>query len=276
MTIPKLKNNPWTHHTRQAPESVLLSEVCLDDGSINLVDTHVHTNYSDGTASVREVEEMCRRQDIGACITDHNEIRGSIKLYDRQKIPCLPGIELGSKEQVELIGFFNNAQNLEFFYKKQVEPNKMRKLYAFLPCPLETILRSVTEYGGVVSIPHPFGPLWKNVSHGKRRRPAVMRTIWQADCIEVWNGGLSKKANTKALKLCEQMGMIPLAGSDSHDPDTIGSVLVAFKESVTSDNMFHAILESRISAILARNGRPRYLTNAWKIAKRHSVKFIFN
>jgi predicted metal-dependent phosphoesterase TrpH len=191
-------------------------------------------------------------------------------------VPCLPAVELGSKEQIELIAIFNEAQTLEYFYKRQVEPNRMRKLYAFLPCPLEVLLRSVTELGGLVSIPHPFGPLWKNVSHGKRRRPAIIRTIWEADCIEVWNGGLSKRANTKALKLCEQMGMIPLAGSDSHDPETIGSVLVAFKNSITSDNMFQHIQNSQISAILARNGRPRYLSNAWKIAKRHSIKFIFH
>ena len=41
-----------------------------------LVDTHVHTHYSDGIAGVPRIERFCRDRGMGVAVTDHNEIRG--------------------------------------------------------------------------------------------------------------------------------------------------------------------------------------------------------
>jgi hypothetical protein len=112
------------------------------------------------------------------------------------------------------------------------------------------------------------------VEHGKKRRQVIYKALEGADCIEVLNGGLSKRANKKALQLCEKMGRIPLGGSDSHRLETIGSVVVAFQQAVTTANLFDTILNGQILGILGRDARPRYLTNVWQVAKRHSRRFI--
>jgi predicted metal-dependent phosphoesterase TrpH len=37
-----------------------------------LVDTHVHSRYSDGTAGIPRIERHCRDRGMGIAITDHN------------------------------------------------------------------------------------------------------------------------------------------------------------------------------------------------------------
>src|SRR5687768_18294652 len=49
-----------------------------------LVDTHVHTRYSDGTAGVPRIERHCRDRGMGLAVTDHNEIRGAVHLFERE------------------------------------------------------------------------------------------------------------------------------------------------------------------------------------------------
>ena len=243
-------------------------------GDVTLVDTHVHTNYSDGVTTVEQVEEACLSKGIGCCITDHNEIRGAMHLLERQQVPCLPAIEIGSKEQIELIVYFRHAESLSDFFKKHVEPHRTRRWYAFLPRSLDYLVAAVSEYDVLLSMPHPFAPLWKNIEYGRKRREAVYRTLSGTDCIEVVNGSQTARANRRALKLCEDLGRIPLGGSDSHQPDTIGSAVVAFSQSVNSGNLYDAIHGGHIFGILGQDGRPKHVENVWHIAKTHSRKFL--
>src|SRR5262245_36286609 len=82
-----------------------------------LVDTHVHTHYSDGLASVARIERFCRRHGLGIAVTDHNEIRGSTLMYERERVPVIPGLEVGTEEGVDLLVYFSSAERLEEFYK---------------------------------------------------------------------------------------------------------------------------------------------------------------
>ena len=87
-----------------------------------LVDTHVHTHYSDGIASVARVERFCGDRGIGVAITDHNEIRGATSIYERERTPVIPAIEVGTEEGVDLLVYFSRAELLEDFYREGVEP----------------------------------------------------------------------------------------------------------------------------------------------------------
>lgn len=243
-------------------------------GDVTFVDTHVHTDHSDGVTTVGQVEEICRAKGIGCCITDHNEIRGTMELVERQLVHTLPAIEVGSKEQIELLVYFRQPESLVDFYKKHVEPHRTKRWYAFLPRSLDYMVAAVSEYDVLLSLPHPFAPLWKNIEYGRKRRDAVYRTLSGTDCIEVVNGSQTARANRRALKLCEQLGRIPMGGSDSHHPDTIGSVMVAFNQSVSSENLFDAIHDGHIFGILGHDGRSKYVANVWHLAKTHSRKFI--
>ena len=268
------KNKKSNNHFVRQPYAVMWPEINLAEGEVRLVDTHVHTNYSDGTAEVRDVEEACLSMDIGCCITDHNEIRGAVKLLERDRVPTVPAIEVGSREKIELLVFFQTAWECEEYYRKHIEPFRLRRFYTFLPRSLDYLIAAISDYNTLVSIPHPFAPLWKNIQYGRKRRDTVNRALAAADCIEVLNGGLPKRANRRALRLCEQLGCLPLGGSDSHDIDSIGSVVVAFRTAVTSASLFEAMSNGRMMAILGQDSRPRYLSNFWHMAKRHSRKFV--
>ena len=113
----------------------------IDGAEIELIDTHIHTRYSDGAATVRDVEEACREREIGCCITDHNEIRGTILLAGRGRVPCLPAIEVGSREQIDLLLFFRRPESCEGFFREHVEPYRSRRWYAWLPRSLSDLMR---------------------------------------------------------------------------------------------------------------------------------------
>jgi len=247
--------------------------VILDD-AVSLIDTHIHTVYSDGTATVREVEDICLDQGIGGCITDHNEIRGSLALYDRGRIPTLPAIELGSRERIELMLFFRRPEACENFFLAHVEPYRKKRWYTFLPRSLDHLVNAAREHDVLISVPHPYAPLWKNIESGKRRSGAVLRVLNRADGIEVLNGALTRRANRRAWYLCRRLRKVPLAGSDSHDLETVGSVVVAFDRAVNSVNLFDCLKKHQICSLFGPWHRPRYMANTWQGVKRHTLKFI--
>ncbi len=115
-------------HNRKSwsSQSVFLSEDHVaPPTAVSFVDTHVHTRFSDGGATIQQVEEVCRELEIGCLIADHNEIRGSIKLLDRMKVPTLPSMEVGSREQIDLLMYFRSAEEAEIFFRLHVEPYRL-------------------------------------------------------------------------------------------------------------------------------------------------------
>ena len=71
----------------------------------NVVDIHVHTDYSDGNFSVRELVKKCKRRKIGACVTDHNYIKGSVELCSSD-VFSVPSIEVTSRDCMDLLVYF--------------------------------------------------------------------------------------------------------------------------------------------------------------------------
>ena len=84
-----------------------------------LVDTHVHTTYSDGIAGIPRIERFCSYRGLGLAITDHNEIRGAASIFERERLPVIPGIEVGTEEGVDLLVYFPSAELLE---EMEIEP----------------------------------------------------------------------------------------------------------------------------------------------------------
>jgi predicted metal-dependent phosphoesterase TrpH len=248
----------------------------MDDANreITMVDTHLHTRFSDGVAGVKDVEDICRWIGIGACITDHNEIRASLQLLERNRIPTVPALEVGSREKIELLVYFRNADDLIDFYRVHIEPYRKRRYYAFLPRSLDNLVEGAREYDSLISLPHPFAPLWKNIDHGRKRHPAVFRALRDVDCIEIYNAALADRANERAWRLCQRLDKIPLGGSDSHTLAGIGDVVVGFNRMVASDNLFDAMVNDDIYGVFSRRNRLYHISGAWQVAIRHSQKFV--
>ncbi len=209
-----------------------------------LVDTHVHTRYSDGLAGVPRIERFCRDRGLGVAVTDHNEIRGSISMFERERVPVIPGIEVGTEEGVDLLVYFAEASRLEEFYKAAIEPYlRPRFMSRSWVCTIDC-LRAANEMEAYVSLAHPFafGRKSLDYQHGRRGRPFVESVMRAVDAIELYNGGIHRQANRKAKEYAVTAGKRLTVGSDSHRLGTIGSCGTYLRPA--ADNKSTAMFES--------------------------------
>ena len=274
MTNIKRKLKRARQCVRDRKNSLAIPTVENGNRDVTMVDTHLHTRFSDGVAGVKDVEDICRWIGIGACITDHNEVRASLQLRERDRIPTVPALEVGSSEKIELLVYFRNAEDLLDFYRVHIEPYRKRRYYAFLPRSLDCLVEGAREYESLISLPHPFAPLWKNIDHGRKRHPAVFRALGAADGIEVHNAALADRSNDRAWRLCQRLDKIPLGGSDSHTLAGIGDVVVGFNRPVTSGDLFDAMISDEIYGVFSRGNRLFHVSSAWQVVMRHSQKFV--
>ena len=213
-----------------------------------LVDTHVHTRYSDGIAGVKRIERHCRNRVLGVAVTDHNEIRGAISLYERERVPVIPGIEVGTEEGVDLLVYFASASALEEFYIGAVEPYLRHRFMVRSWIRAEHCLRTARELGGYVSLAHPFALGRKSLDyqHGRRGKSFVQIILDGVDAIELHNGGVHRQANLKAKTYAATAGKRLTVGSDSHRLGTIGSsgTYLSTALGITPQALFQALAES--------------------------------
>ncbi len=105
------------------------------------IDMHVHTIYSDGEKSPKEILEMCHKQNIKIIsITDHNNIEGvkiAIQTNPYKDMVVIPGIEFSASSsmvagQVHILGYNMNLNDTELnsITKLIMQSNKDRIKYA--------------------------------------------------------------------------------------------------------------------------------------------------
>jgi predicted metal-dependent phosphoesterase TrpH len=190
-----------------------------------LVDTHVHTHYSDGLAGVPRIERFCRDRGLGVAVTDHNEIRGSTIMFERERVPVIPGVEVGTEEGVDLLVYFSSAERLEDFYKEAIEPFLRARFMSRSWVRTVDCLRAAREMGAYISLAHPFafGRKSLDYQHGRRGESFVEAVMEAVDAIELYNGGIHRQANRKAKEYALTAGKRLTVGSDSHRLGTIGS-----------------------------------------------------
>ena len=190
-----------------------------------LVDTHVHTRYSDGTAGIPRIEHHCRDRGMGLAVTDHNEIRGAVHIFERERVPAIPGIEVGTEEGVDLLVYFESAPLLEEFYIDAVEPFLRTRFMVRSWIRALRCLQAAREMGGYVSLAHPFALGRKSLDyqHGRHGRPFVETIMDGVDAIELYNGGVHRQANLKASEYAAVAGKRLTVGSDAHRLRTIGT-----------------------------------------------------
>lgn len=210
-----------------------------------LVDTHVHTHYSDGLAGVPRIERFCRERAIGVAVTDHNEIRGSTSMFERERVPVIPGIEVGTEEGVDLLVYFGSAERLEEFFKEAIEPFLRTRFMSRSWVRSLKCLQSAREMGAYISLAHPFAFGRKSIDyqHGRRGKPFVESVMEAVDAIELYNGGIFKHANRKAKEYAFTAGKRLTVGSDSHRLGTIGSCGTYLRPAAenTSKPMFESL-----------------------------------
>jgi predicted metal-dependent phosphoesterase TrpH len=190
-----------------------------------LVDTHIHSRYSDGIAGIPRIERFCQNHGLGVAVTDHNEIRGSISMIERERVPVIPGVEVGTEEGVDLLVYFAAPERLEEFYKEALEPYLRPRFMSRSWVQSLDCLQVAKEMEAYVSLAHPFAFGRKSLEyqHGRRGKSFVESVMDAVDALELYNGGIQKEANRKAKEYAATAGKRLTVGSDSHRVGTIGS-----------------------------------------------------
>ncbi len=205
-------------------------------------DLHVHTTCSDGTATPEEIVQKADDLGIGVSITDHNEIRGSIRAHRENRARVVPGIEVSSRRGLDTLVYFNDFGQLENYYVRCVEPHKGIDPSSFTTLDILEVLEGAKKFGGFSVIAHPFGLAWKNWNRVLKIHGA--RVFELVEGVECMNGCLSPAQNQRAYKLAKIQNKPMTGGSDSHTIATLGGVRTMIPE-VLADDPIDAIRTCR-------------------------------
>jgi predicted metal-dependent phosphoesterase TrpH len=177
----------------------------------SLADTHMHTNYSDGTGSVEEVLEYVQKTtplDVIA-ITDHDTITGALRARDlvakrNYRFELVVGEEVSTRE----------GHMLALFIEKHVPPG----------LSIERSIELVHEQGGLaisrIRSTAFFGIVYEaEVMDRLLRQPEL-----HPDGVETLNGSFAGIGSSQiAMRLARtRYGWTEVGGSDAHTPSAIG------------------------------------------------------
>jgi predicted metal-dependent phosphoesterase TrpH len=163
------------------------------------VDLHTHSIYSkDAAQTPTEMIKLAKKRGLnGIAITDHNTAKGGLEGRKLDKNFVIPGIEVSSSEG-HILGLGVTA----------TIPRGLS--------PEETV-EKIRDEGGIAVAAHPYALFRSGVGD------AVKRVNF--DAIEVLNAHWLSR-NSKALKVCRELGKPASAGSDAHLPEELGRAFV--------------------------------------------------
>ncbi len=163
------------------------------------LDTHVHTNYSDGLMSIDELRKLSLKKGIIPCITDHNTIKGAIAYQKKYgKNSCIAGEEICTKEG-DIIGLY---------MKKEISPY----------LSIEETLKELKKQNAIIIVPHPFDKIrWSTPKYNINK----LNKKYKIHFIEIFNARMiSNEANKTASvffeKNKEKQKYLATVGSDAH------------------------------------------------------------
>lgn len=227
---------------------------------LQFFDLHTHSNFSDGLPSIDRIEDRCLRDQLSISLTDHNEIRGSVLLNERDRISCLPGIEVGTKEGLEFLVYFGCTGQLEDYYRRAVEPFLLSRFMVRSKVSSIDCLETAKEMGAYVSLAHPFAFGRKSLDFQQTSRKTsktfVDEVVGRIDAVELYNGGVPPKVNRRAAAFLESIDKPVTVGSDSHRLRTYGScgVYLNAKPSTDAATLFATISDETVHSTEMRAG----------------------
>jgi predicted metal-dependent phosphoesterase TrpH/glycosyltransferase involved in cell wall biosynthesis len=193
------------------------------------VDLHMHTDHSPDCATPVEVLlSTAKERGLGAiAITDHNEISGALaarELAERDSdVKVIVAEEVKTAEQGEVIGLF----------LEEKIPRGMTMA--------ETIAE-IRRQGGLVYVPHPFDRL-----HSVPDYEHLLDIVEDIDILEVFNPRVALTAfNEEAERFAAKYRIVPGAGSDSHVPQGLGSVMIRVHDFEGPEEFLEAMRDADI------------------------------
>ena len=169
---------------------------------IKKYDLHIHSKYSyDSVLEPKKILKIAKKRGLdGIAITDHNTIKGGLKvkhLNGDTYFHVIVGAEIKT-EYGDIIGLFLNK---EINSKNFIE-----------------VIEEIKSQGGLCVLPHPY-----------RKLKIAEKSIHLVDCVEVFNARSLCCENKKAFELAKKFNKPMTAGSDAHLFFEIGRGITLFK-----------------------------------------------
>ncbi|MGD9131000.1 MAG: PHP domain-containing protein [Candidatus Bathyarchaeota archaeon] len=178
------------------------------------LDLHVHTCYShDAATTLKQVVDYSKKRGLdGVAITDHNTVKGALKLKTRDII-VVPGIEVSTLNG-HLLGL-----------------NVTTPIPAKLD--IEETIRLIHEAGGIAVAPHPTA-FYKS---------PPSRRVSSYDAVEVMNASSIPFSVLTYLskRFADGLGLPQTGGSDSHYAPEIGAAYTVVDADPDVDEIVCAI-----------------------------------
>jgi hypothetical protein len=184
------------------------------------IDLHVHTCYSrDSSITLKQVVSFAKKRGLdGIAITDHNTVKGALKLKTKEII-VVPGIEVSTLNG-HLLG-----------------------LNITTPIPaklgIEETIDLIHDAGGIAVAPHPTA-FYKS---------PPSRKVTSYDAVEVMNASSVPFSilTHYSRRFAEGLGLPQTGGSDSHYAPEIGAAYTVVESGASVDEIVSAIKKGNVS-----------------------------
>ena len=256
-----------THH-RVEFESPPLSDLTQNYTVVNM---HFHSRYSDGLNYVRSIAKRADKLGIGLAITDHNAVKGAVRLDSYKHILTIPGIEVTSKEGAHLLVYFYDIDSLVRFFETDIRPFRGRDLMASLSLHMEEIILRARMYKTLIIFPHPYCGVYTGICNPfftKEQQADLMDLV---DGVEVINAGNMKKWNLQCAVLGFNLGKSMTGGSDGHNLFQMGKS-VTFADCPPDRALFLDAVKQGTASVVGKETHlfQKMTSNGYKI--RSSIK----
>lgn len=222
---------------------------------LSKADLHIHTTYSDGTATVAQVLARVAASDLDViAITDHDSIAGA---HEAARLARDFGVEVIVGEEVST----REGHLLALFIEDFLPPGR----------PAAETIAAVHAQGGLCIAPHPYD--WAVVSLGRRGLRQRIARDWPVDAIEVFNASLSwlrAPCNRLAQHVATELGVPAVGGSDSHALATIGRAFTTFAGS-SADDLYRSITSGQVGWDGQLWSTAQYLHTSWLTIRQRNL-----
>lgn len=199
-------------------------------------DMHIHSLYSDGTASVRSIlDHVERATDLDVvAITDHERIDGALRALELHAAGDY-AFDLVVGEEITT----RRGHVLALFISERIPALR----------PLDETLAAIHAQGGIAIAAHPMAPL--PLSVGRRSLREVRDHEHEGvyfDALELFNpshAGRMRQAQRMALNAAE-LGLPGVGNSDGHVLEGIGTGATSFPGH-TADDYRRAVEEGSVT-----------------------------
>lgn len=222
---------------------------------LSKADLHLHTTYSDGTATVPEVMERAALLGLRViAVTDHDQIAGA---REAASLSRDFGVDVVMGEEVSTA----DGHLLALFIEDWLPPGR----------PAAETIAAIHAQGGLAIAAHPYD--WAIQSLGAAGLAERVGSDWPLDAIEVFNAslsGLRNRCNRVAQSVADELGVAAIAGSDSHSLSTLGRGVTGFAGS-SVDDLYRAIRAGRIEWSGACWRAHHYAEVSWLMLRRRGI-----